>query len=281
VVPLWVTSDKQEYAARTIRPKITKNLPIYLTEFPPVIKHPHNTPESDVSKAPNLLDDIDGLIKKLEIDKTIEEVDWAKPGTDEGFKVLKSFIDKRIKLFGSKRNDPNENALSNLSPWYHFGQISVARSIIEAKKVTGASESVAAFVEEAVVRRELSDNFCYYNNDKYDKIDGAYDWAKKTLNDHKKDPRKPMYTLKEFESWKTHDDLWNAAQIQLRIEGKIHGFLRMYWAKKILEWSESPEKALEIAIYLNDKYNLDGRDPNGFVGNTANFATLANAKYFV
>src|SRR5207237_514207 len=99
-----------------------------------------------------------------------------------------------------------------------------------------------------------------------DSVEGTNDWAKKTLNDHKKDKRKPLYQLSQFENAETYDDLWNAAQVQMVTEGKMNGFLRMYWAKKILEWSESPEKALEIAIYLNDKYSLDGRDPNGYVG---------------
>jgi len=154
--------------------------------------------------------------------------------------------------------------LSNLSPWFHFGQISVARCILEASK-SPHTDGRMVFIEEALVRRELSDNFCYYNEN-YDNLKGALNWARETLDAHRKDTRNPLYKLETFEKAKTCDDLWNAAQNQLRIEGKMHGYLRMYWAKKILEWSESPEKALEIAIFLNDKYNLDGRDPNGFVG---------------
>lgn len=126
-------------------------------------------------------------------------------------------------------------------------------------------DSVAAYLEEAIVRRELSDNFCFYN-EHYDSLKGCTNWAQTTLNDHRKDKRTYVYTLDEFEEAKTHDDLWNAAQIQLTKDGKMHGFLRMYWAKKILEWSDTPENALKTAIYLNDKYSLDGRDPNGYVG---------------
>ncbi|CAG7721498.1 unnamed protein product [Allacma fusca] len=261
IVPLWVTSSKQEHAARTIRPKINNNLPKYLTEFPPVTQHPFK----DASmKCQNPFENWDKLINFLEINKSVKEVEWAKPGYEESLKVLKSFIDDRLKNFEHKRNDPNVNALSNLSPWFHFGQISVARAVLEVKKSSHKS-AAAVFIEEAVVRRELSDNFCYYN-DNYDSLDGALDWARTSLNLHKKDKRPRLYKLKEFEGANTYDDLWNAAQIQLNLEGKMHGFLRMYWAKKILEWSESPEKALEIAIYLNDKYNIDGRDPNGYVG---------------
>ena len=115
------------------------------------------------------------------------------------------------------------------------------------------------------MRRELSDNYCYYNT-KYDSFDGFPDWAKKTLNEHGKDKREYVYSIEEFEKANTHEDLWNAAQQQLVKTGKLHGYMRMYWAKKILEWSESPEEALRISIYLNDKYELDGRDPNGYVG---------------
>lgn len=120
-------------------------------------------------------------------------------------------------------------------------------------------------MEEAIVRRELSDNFCFYN-DHYDSIKGAPNWAQTTLNDHRKDKREYLYSVAEFEGAKTHDELWNSAQIQLVKEGKMHGFLRMYWAKKILEWSHTPEIALKSAIYLNDKFSMDGRDPNGYVG---------------
>lgn len=122
-----------------------------------------------------------------------------------------------------------------------------------------------AFCEEAIIHRELADNFCYYNKN-YDNLNGLYSWAFKTLNEHRDDERNPSYKLSEFEKPNTHDDLWNAAQLQLVREGKMHRFLRKYWAKKILEWSNSPEEALETAIYLNDKYSLDGRDPKGYVG---------------
>lgn len=122
-----------------------------------------------------------------------------------------------------------------------------------------------AFREEAIVRRELSDNFCFFNKN-YDSLEGCASWAQQTLKDHRKDKRQWIYSVEELAQSKTHDDLWNSAQIQLVKEGKLHGFLRMYWAKKILEWSESPESALKAAIYLNDYYALDGRDPNGYVG---------------
>ena len=146
------------------------------------------------------------------------------------------------------------------------GQISAQRCVLEVNKFKSKyASSVDAYVEEMVIRRELSDNFCFYNPN-YDSIKGAANWAQLTLREHSSDKRPAVLTKDQLEHSKTHDDLWNAAQIQLVREGKMHGFLRMYWAKKILEWTTSPEEALKIAIYLNDKYSLDGRDPSGYVG---------------
>lgn len=262
VVPVWVASDKQEYAARTIRNKINSKLSEFLTEFPPVIKHPYKTQDDHRPEDVNWKKVLDSL----KVDKSVDEVDWIQPGYRNGIDMVHSFIMKRLKHYDEKRNDPTLDALSNLSPYFHFGHIAVQRAIIEVKKYkSSAQKSVDGFCEEAIVRRELSDNFCYYNEN-YDNLNGITDWAMKTLNDHRKDKRDYTYSRQELEQAKTHDDLWNSAQIQLTKEGKMHGFLRMYWAKKILEWTTSPEEALDFAIYLNDRFSLDGRDPNGYVG---------------
>lgn len=259
VVPCWEASEKLEYGARTIRGKITKLLPEFLTEIPPVDTHPHSA-----SRAAEPVD-WEEVLSSLEVERSVGEVDWAQPGTSGGMAMLESFIDRRLRLFATHRNNPNCDALSHLSPWIHTGQLSAQRVVKQVKREKNASESVASFVEELVVRRELADNFCFYNPN-YDNISGAYDWAKKTLQDHAKDRRQYLYTKEQLENAKTHDQLWNAAQRQLVSEGKMHGFLRMYWAKKILEWTASPEEALSIAIYLNDRLSLDGCDPNGYVG---------------
>ncbi|KAI3374397.1 hypothetical protein L3Q82_006224 [Scortum barcoo] len=260
IVPCWVASPKQEYAARTIRGKITKLLPEFLTDFPPVEKHPCTA--SRTAKPV----DWDKTLASLQVDKTVGEPEWAKPGTKAGIAMLESFIDVRLKLFDTKRNDPNIAALSQLSPWIRFGHLSAQRVALQVQHSgRKAGLSVSSFIEELVVRRELTDNFCFYNK-KYDSVEGAYEWAQKTLKDHAKDKRPYLYTLEQLEKAKTHDKLWNGAQYQMVIEGKMHGFLRMYWAKKILEWTTSPEEALSIALYLNDRYELDGQDPNGFVG---------------
>jgi len=136
---------------------------------------------------------------------------------------------------------------------------------LEIRKSAAPADCKEAFLEELIIRRELSDNYCFYNPG-YDRVDGFPGWARETLDRHRGDPRDALYALEQFERGETHDNLWNAAQLEMVRTGKMHGYLRMYWAKKILEWTESPEEALETAIILNDRYELDGRDPNGYTG---------------
>uniref|UniRef100_A0A9J7XPS9 Deoxyribodipyrimidine photo-lyase n=1 Tax=Cyprinus carpio carpio TaxID=630221 RepID=A0A9J7XPS9_CYPCA len=233
------SSGKLEYGARTIRGKITKLLAEFLTEIPLVDTHPHSA--SRAAKE---------VLSSLEVERSVGEVDLAQPGSCGGMAMLESFIYHH-------RNNPNCDVLSHLSPWIHAGQLSAQRVVKQVKREKNARESVASFTEELVVRREPADNFCFYNHN-YDNISGAYDWAKKTLQDHAKDCRQYLYTKEQLENTKTHDQLWNAAPHQLVLEGKMHGFLCMYWAKKILEWTASPEEALSIAVYLNDRLSLDG-----------------------
>jgi deoxyribodipyrimidine photo-lyase len=258
IVPCFYVSPKQEFGAYTIRPKIHKNLPEFLDEFPKLKKM-----KSSKSFSLNKID-WENVYSSLRVDESVKPVDWIKPGDKAAHKTLKDFIENKLDKYSELRNDPNADALSNLSPYLHFGQISAQRVALIVKGL-GNHPYSESFLEELIVRRELSDNFCYYNTN-YDSFKGFPDWAKKTLNDHKKDDREYVYSLKQFEKAKTHEDLWNAAQIQLVNTGKLHGYMRMYWAKKILEWSKSPEDALKIAIYLNDKYEIDGRDPNGYTG---------------
>lgn len=261
IVPVWIASPQLEYGAKTLRGKLDKVLSTYLkNDMPPL-------PTQDTS----VLQGCDPVDWKeaydcLEVNRDVKEVNWLKPGYSGAMETLNEFTSNRLKFYGEKRNDPNEAVASNMSPYFHFGQISAQRVILHVKGLRIHNDSTASFVEESVVRRELSDNFCFYNHDHYDSIEGAYGWAQETLMVHRTDAREFVYPLKDFEEGNTHDDLWNAAQLQLNREGKMHGFLRMYWAKKILEWTESPEQALQFAIYLNDKYSLDGRDPNGYVG---------------
>jgi len=259
IVPCWAASPKQEYGAYTLRPKIGKLLPEFLTEFPSLKRHPFpwkgNVPGTDWV----------AVGKGLNIDAAVPEVSWLRPGEKAARAALRNFIKNKLARYDEDRNDPAQGGQSGLSPYLHFGQISAQRVALEVMKAGNSRKSKAAFLEELIVRRELSDNFCYYNPH-YDDTDGFPPWARETLKKHGKDGRVYLYTLKEFEEARTHDELWNAAQMEMVKKGKMHGYLRMYWAKKLLEWAASPEKAMETAIYLNDRYELDGRDPNGYAG---------------
>jgi deoxyribodipyrimidine photo-lyase len=266
VVPVWTASGKQEYAARTIRPKIVKLIPEYLEDFPPLKKHPYQF-EGEM-----------GLNHRITMDDALDaagrlpagpDVSWCPAGAKAARKRLKHFIDTGLRNYSEKRNDPNRPATSMLSPYLHFGQISAGRIALEvnrtAQETDGLWEAADDYVEELVVRRELADNFCYYNEN-YDSVKAFPDWGMKTLNKHRYDTRPYIYTKEHLESGETHDDLWNTAQRRLTSKGTMHGFLRMYWAKKILEWTESPEEAMEYCLEFNDSYQLDGRDPNGYTG---------------
>jgi len=274
VVPVWYASPKLEVGARTLRLKLAKLYPEFLVPFPELPDLSHAM--SGFGKAGDALStamdfnkhDWDATIDHaVTLGKNVPEVTWAVPGEQAALVTLDHFLTRRLRLYESRNDPAKPQGLSGLSPYLHFGQISGARCAMEAKKFSKqAPEAVASFFEELVVRRELADNFCWYSP-KYDSLDGQkYDWAKDTLQLHAADKREHVYTLDEFENAKTHDKLWNAAQRELTFGGKMHGFMRMYWAKKILEWTASPEQALEFAIFLNDKYSLDGRDPSGYVG---------------
>lgn len=256
IVPVWEASEKQEYAAYTIRPKINRQLRQYLTDIPEIIKHPHKfknnlSPDDLVSPA---LSGTDGLLPAL----------W-KPGSKSGYAQAEIFFAELFNRYHLERNDPNADCQSDLSPWLHFGMISAQRIALIAHHFETDTAALEAFLEELIVRRELSDNFSYYNP-AYDSLDGFPDWAKKSLEEHRHDPRPHAYSYSQLANGKTDDNLWNAAQKQLLLTGKMHGYLRMYWAKKILEWSSSPEQALDWTNGLNDSYSLDGCDPNGYVG---------------
>ncbi|MEW6054006.1 MAG: deoxyribodipyrimidine photo-lyase [Nitrospirota bacterium] len=258
IVPCWVASPKQEYGAYTIRPKIKRALQEFLSAFPRFMKHPFTW------KNNTTLTDWPEIIEKLRVDN-IPEVDWINPGEKAASRMLRNFIKNRLPSYATRRNDPALDAQSNLSPYLHFGHISAQRVALEVMNSGAGKTTREAFLEELIVRRELSDNFCFYTPH-YDTCEGFPQWAKKTLQEHRKDRRPYLYRLAQFENAETHDDLWNAAQTEMVFKGKMHVYMRMYWAKKILEWTKSPEEAMEIAIYLNDRYELDGRDPNGYTG---------------
>ena len=252
VVPYFEASSKQEFAAYTFRPKINRLRQTFLTDFPILKKKPYEVSFEGVLEAYEKQ-----TLQQLHQEKSLR----TSSGELAAQQCLKTFLDSKIQQY-AQRNDPNLDVCSGLSPYLHFGQISAQRV---AWEVLQHSTSAEDFLEELIVRRELSDNYCYYNHD-YDNSFGFPDWAKKTLNEHRKDTRAYLYSLDILENANTHDSLWNAAQLEMNKTGKMHGYMRMYWAKKILEWSESAEIAQSRAIFLNDTYSLDGRDPNGYTG---------------
>lgn len=259
IVPCWIASHKQEFAARTFRPRINGRLNEFLDRFPRLKTHPFSC-----RVQPRRVD-WELAFRSLKVDRSVSEISWLVPGEAEARSMLRRFITKKLASYYTTRNNPTLEGQSGLSPYLHFGQISAQRVVLEIRRAAVESEHADPFLEELVVRRELSENFCFYNL-RYNRFEGFPSWAQKTLKNHARDKRDYLYSVADLKNADTHDELWNAAQMEMVKTGKMHGYMRMYWAKKILEWSESPEEALKRAIYLNDRYELDGRDPNGYVG---------------
>lgn len=257
IVPARIVSSQREFMARTIRPKIKRLLPEFLDEFPVFPAHPHPWPGAVPA--------VDSLLRHTaRTDAAGHGALNAKPGERAARLVLDTFLRDRLPRY-MLRNDPNQDVCSGLSAHLHFGMISAQRVALETMSRGTRGEEAEAFLEELIVRRELADNFCLHTPD-YDSVSGFPAWAQESLRRHEKDPRPAVYSPEGFESAQTHDPLWNAAQTQMLRTGRMHGYLRMYWAKKILEWSPSPAEALSTAIRLNDRYSLDGRDSNGYAG---------------
>lgn len=277
IIPIWIASTKQEFAAHTMRRKVHQNLNTFLVAPNQIQKHPFKA-----NKATS--------ITFVDAKQFIQAIPASgikinhKPGEKAAHAQLQRFLEKDIEKYALLRNDIAEDHQSNLSPYLHYGQLSSLRVAIETTayvnetplllqsfklaqsgEVPSAADGMNALLEEIIVRKELSDNFCFYS-DSYTSLKAAPAWAQASLASHANDPREFVYTKEEWEACNTHDEVWNASQAEMNKSGKLHGYLRMYWAKKILEWSASPEDALKTAIYLNDKYSIDGADPNGYVG---------------
>jgi deoxyribodipyrimidine photo-lyase len=260
IVPVEEASPKEEYAAATIRSKIHKKL----NHFFVPLKHNDPAKESLSLDFDSFdINDVGKTISKLHIDRSVKKVSSFQGGIGEALKHLEIFLEGKLNRFPELRNDPTLDYLSQMSPYLHFGQISPLFIALKAKETK--SPGVEAFLEELIIRRELSMNFVNYNG-KYDSYEAIPEWAKKSLKAHQKDKRQYLYTLEELENAQTHDPYWNAAQREMVVKGKMHGYMRMYWGKKIVEWAKTPEEAFRVALYLNNKYELDGRDPNGYTG---------------
>jgi deoxyribodipyrimidine photo-lyase len=293
LLPMGVT-DRVFLTAYSFRRFLQKQLLRFLEQFPkrnpfanasiPILKQ---LPEKISRKWPVALREISkissGCLSNLPIDHTVKAVE-TRGGYRRARARLTDFLHTNLHRYHVDRNHPDENATSGLSPYLHSGHISVHEifaELVEAEQWSpehlsagasgqregwwGLSQGGEAFLDQLVTWRELGFNMCS-KRDNYDRFDSLPEWAQKELATHENDDRQYVYTLEEFESAKTHDPLWNAAQRQLLFEGVIHNYLRMFWGKKILEWTSSPRKALEMMIELNDRYALDGQDPNSYTG---------------
>ena len=257
---------KHQYMLHIMRPRLNAELPTYLKPLQNLkARHAWSRPRNFES-FPVRNDITQGW---RELDRTIKPVDHFTGGTHAALKRLRHFIDHSLPGYDTQRNHPEVDGTSQMSPYLHFGHISpltVALAVDKALQQGRITQDARdSFINELIGWRELSVNFVKYVPN-YDSIECAPQWAQKTLREHASDPRDPIYTLDQLEQAETYDDLWNSAQLQMVRTGWMHNYLRMYWAKKILEWSPNPAKAWEYAVILNDKYELDGRDPNGYNG---------------
>lgn len=270
-VPLWtVDADvvvptklllKEQFAARTIRPRLHALLPRFLVR-------PKNLKAQVRWVPPARLHSLlphDDLMAGWKLDRSVQPVPGWPGGSTRGLRLLREFVRRRLADYPESRNRPEQHCTSRLSPYLHFGHLGPLTVALAVQRSDAPARAKEAFLEQVIVRRELAINFVRFNPD-YDSMQCLEPWAQRSLSEHARDPRMVTYSEKELEQGLTHDPLWNAAQKQMVLTGWMHNYLRMYWAKKILEWSPSVAVAYQRAIQLNDRYELDGRDPNGYAG---------------
>ena len=255
---------KQEYAAYTIRPKINKVLEACLQPVTPIRVKRRFTSALPTLHTAVIPSNIAELVSSCEIDHSVAPSTEIRGGRDEAEYRLRHFLDHNLRRYAKLSREPSAQATSGLSPYLHFGHISSLEIALAVREHAAEHKLIAdEFLEELIVRRELAFNFARFSP-LTDSLDALPDWARATLSKHARDPRDPAYTRDQFERAATHDALWNATQTELLTRGVIHGYYRMYWGKKIIEWSPTPEDALATMIYLHDRYALDGRDPNTY-----------------
>ena len=260
VVPVELASGKQEHAARTLRPRIQDHLDDFMVALNPTKpeKQSSNMQEDGLD-----LSDIGKILDGMDLDTSVGALSHLyRGGNSEAKRIFRRFLKKSLPDYDANRNQPQTDFVSHMSKYLHFGHVSPIWLALEAKEAGGGGNT-DSFLEELIVRRELTFNFVFYNDD-YDSYSNLPGWAKKTLEDHKKDDREHAYTVKQLEAAETHDEYWNAAMKEMVHTGYMHNYMRMYWGKKILEWSNTPEHAYRTTLYLNNKYFLDGRDPNSY-----------------
>lgn len=260
VVPIERASSKHEYAARTIRPRIQRVWDDCMDQLEP---RPIRR-RADLLAIPSDVDltDVPKLLAELRVDSAVAPVVRFEAGEGAARAKLKAFLSGGLARYARERGKPEAQAASNMSPYLHFGQISPVEMAL-AVRATPASDNRVTYLEELIVRRELAMNHVFYEPG-YDTYGAMPDWARKTLADHAGDARPHLYARDQFEAAETHDRYWNAAMREMLATGYMHNHLRMYWGKKILQWSASPQEAFETTLALNNRWFLDGRDANSF-----------------
>ena len=275
-IPFWTVDadvvvpskllERAQYGAYTIRPRLYRMLPEFMRPYEnPAAEHQWKRPRGFFSDSVN--EDITRDWKDL--DRSVGPVEAWTGGSRAALKRLKLFTGLKLADYETRRNRPETDGTSALSPYLHYGHIGPLTIALAVDEASRASPKLAAardsYFNELIAWRELAINFVKYTAN-YDSPDCAESWAKRSIGEHARDEREKIYTLAQLEHAQTHDDMWNAAQIQMLRYGWMHNYLRMYWAKKILEWTPDIGTAMKYCIHLNDKYFLDGRDPNGYAG---------------
>ncbi|HEY1659382.1 MAG TPA: deoxyribodipyrimidine photo-lyase [Candidatus Sulfotelmatobacter sp.] len=270
-IPLWTVDadlivpskllEKAQYSAHIIRPRLQRRMPEYLvTSNNPSAKIRWRKPATLSSLAPHF-----DFTQDWKLSRSVEPISNCLGGSRQALRLLREFIKYKLPGYSSGRNKPELDHTSRLSPYLHFGHISPLTIALAVKRADAPKADKEAFLDQLIIWRELSINFVRFNPD-YDNFESAEPWAHRTLAKHARDRRSSIYTARQLENAETHDPLWNAAQMQMVTSGWMHNYMRMYWGKKVLEWTRTPAEAYRIAVDLNDKYELDGRDPNGYAG---------------
>jgi deoxyribodipyrimidine photo-lyase len=261
VVPVEVASDKDEFVARTLRTRIHKHVQDYLK---PVMQRRVRVGVNAqaIRRAFDVSDPVAALVK-LNLDRSVAPSTRFVGGEVASRKLLRKFIATRLAGYATHRNEPSLQHTSTLAAYLHFGQISPIEIALAVNESSAPKVDRDAYLEELIVRRELSINFCHFNV-RYDSYDGLPAWSRKTLAKHRRDKRDRVYSRRQLEAAETADRYWNAAQLEMTRTGYMHNYMRMYWGKKIIEWKRTPQEAYADAVYLNNKYFLCGRDPNAW-----------------
>ena len=275
-IPFWTVDadvivpskliEKAQYGAYTIRPRLHRLLPEFLYPYRNLCAE-YEWKRPAGFHADSVHEDMTRGWKEL--DRSVGPVGAWQGGTYAALRRLKHFTGTLLESYEANRNRPEMDGTSCMSPYLHFGHIgpiTIALAVEAAVKANPKLKSARdGYFNELIVWRELAVNFVRYTTN-YDSPECAENWAKQTIAEHARDERDHLYTLEQLENAETHDDLWNAGQMQMVRHGWMHNYVRMYWAKKILEWTPDIPTAMKYCIHLNDKYFLDGRDPNGYAG---------------